>query len=87
MTEPLERFSDHLDQAQAINEQHQEASLALARAKLAPEQVQNEDGTWPYTHCAECGDEIPQARLDMGKIRCVACQGLLERRSKGLFSL
>lgn len=82
-----ERFSDVLDQAQAINEQHQESSLAMARAKLLPEQVKNPDGTWPFPDCKDCGDEIPEGRLALGKIRCLSCQDILERRSKGLFSL
>lgn len=87
MSTELERFSDTLDQAQAINEQHQEASLALFRERSKPEQVRNEDGSWPHPECIDCGVDIPEGRLNLGKVRCLDCQELLERRSKGLFRL
>lgn len=30
--------------------------------------------------CIDCGDDIPEGRLALGKIRCVHCQELLEKR-------
>lgn len=56
------------------------ASVAIAaqRAKAAPQQVPNEDGTYPITECVDCEDEIIEARLKHGYIRCVYCQEKLE---------
>ena len=69
---------DEGDQASAY--QMRENAIALARAKeaMAPETHPDFDGEC----CVDCGDDIPQARLDMGKVRCVICQGKLERKSK-----
>ena len=30
--------------------------------------------------CEECGDEIPEARLDTGATTCIECQVILEQR-------
>ena len=51
-----------------------------ARGKSAPEKHPDFDGL----HCIEedCGIEIPAARLNMGKVRCVDCQMLRERRER-----
>ena len=51
-----------------------------ARGKSAPEKHPDFDGK----HCVEpdCGVEIPAVRLNMGKIRCVDCQLLRERRKR-----
>lgn len=35
-------------------------------------------------HCVECDIEIPQVRLDAGRIRCVDCQEELETAAKRL---
>ena len=50
-----------------------------ARGKSAPEFDSRFDGR----HCVEedCEVEIPTARLNMGKVRCVECQALLEKRN------
>lgn len=82
MTKEFERFSDTLDQAQQINEKHMEASIEAARSLNKPEQVQNPDGTWPEPDCIDCGEEIPEPRLKLGRVRCVECQEVLERKRK-----
>lgn len=30
--------------------------------------------------CEECGDSIPEARLDTGAVTCIECQELLEQQ-------
>lgn len=52
-----------------------------ARGKSAPEHDARFDGR----HCVEedCGVEIPQARLDLGKVRCVDCVLMFEQRAAG----
>lgn len=32
--------------------------------------------------CVVCGDDIPPARLAMGKVRCVICQGAIEHNRR-----
>lgn len=51
-----------------------------ARGKSGPESDPRFDGK----HCveADCGLEIPAARLNVGKVRCVDCQTLLEKRAR-----
>lgn len=46
-----------------------------ARGHSAPESHPDFDGV----HCVECDDDIPRARLKLGKVRCVHCQGQKER--------
>lgn len=49
-----------------------------ARGKSAPETHPDFDGA----HCVseDCGIEIPAGRLALGKVRCIDCQTLLERK-------
>ena len=53
-------------------------ALARARGKSAPEHDARFDGA----HCVEedCGVSLPRERLNMGRVRCVDCQALAERR-------
>ena len=73
------KHPDQLDNAAELEQLHTERSVAAARAKNRPEQVKNEDGSWPHTECISCGEDIPEVRLNLGKVRCVTCQSLLER--------
>lgn len=59
--------------AAELEMRHREAALEASRQ--APESHPHFDGK----HCVECDDEIPQLRLDMGKVRCVNCQSHKER--------
>lgn len=74
----MTREADELDAASELTQQLTEAYVHNARAGAKPEQTQNADGTWPRTEC-DCGDPIPQARLALGKIRCISCQQDWER--------
>lgn len=79
--EESDRCADMIDAASAITETFTRNSEAAARAKAAPQQKQNADGTWPVTEC-ECGVEIVPARLALGRIKCVACQTEQELRER-----
>ena len=63
-------MADFIDEAQAVNELHQEVSLRNQLAKMQPESHPEFDG-W---HCIDCEEEIPAKRLGWGRIRCVECQ-------------
>lgn len=69
---------DEADQASMIQMAENEQALAKIKAKLAPETHPDFDGK----NCVDCGDKIPKARLLMGKVRCVHCQGAIEARRK-----
>jgi RNA polymerase-binding transcription factor DksA len=68
-------MADFIDDAQVVNELHQELSLREQRAKVMPETHPDFDGA----HCIDCEDEVPAARLSWGRIRCVGCQEHKER--------
>lgn len=53
-------------------------ALERHKEKVAPEKHPDFDGT----HCVDCDIEIPQLRLTMGKVRCVDCQEILEKKNK-----
>lgn len=70
--------ADELDVAAQLTQQLADAAVADVRRAAAPQQVQCIDGSWPNPEC-ECGEPIPEARLRLGRIRCVDCQEILER--------
>lgn len=67
---------DPSDQASLQEEMFRSASIAAAAAACAPERHPDFDGV----HCLDCGDEIPEGRLQMKRIRCVYCQTAKEKR-------
>lgn len=69
---------DEADQASMFQMAQNALALAKVKAKMQPEKHPDFDGST----CLDCGDDIPQARLDMGKIRCVHCQSALETRHR-----
>lgn len=73
--------ADDLDRAAALTQQLADAAVAEARRAAAPQQVQCIDGSWPNPEC-ECGEPIPEARLRLGRIRCVDCQDAIERSAR-----
>lgn len=75
--------ADDLDRAAELTQQLAEAAINEAQRAAAPQQVQRADGSWPNAEC-ECGEEIPLERLRLGRIRCVECQGRLERSQRWL---
>jgi len=74
-----EHTPDELDRASNLTQAATDYAIAEQRRKARPEQEQSADGTWPVTQCVDCECDIPMARLQMGKIRCVDCQGFLEK--------
>lgn len=76
--------ADDLDQAAELTQRMNDSAVARVQKLARPEQVRNADGTWPHPDCDDCGGEIIEGRLLMGKIRCIACQIALERRRAGL---
>jgi RNA polymerase-binding transcription factor DksA len=44
--------------------------------------VEAEKSSVVYTHCVECGDDMPEARKAIGACRCVDCQREYEHEQK-----
>ena len=84
-TEVLEACADILDQASNVTLASTANQIAHLSYLAAPEQVQNEDGSWPVTECVDCSDEIEEGRLELAKIRCKRCQEILEKKRRGNF--
>ncbi len=74
-----ERYSDPLDAATELTEELNSRAIANFRNAAKPETHPDFDGE----HCIDCEDDIPQVRLAMGRVRCVTCQSILERRAQG----
>lgn len=74
--------ADNLDRAAELTLAAAESGVDRVRRLAAPEQVQRADGTWPHQDCVDCGDELGP-RMLLGRVRCIACQELKERRCRG----
>ena len=83
--EVLEACADILDQASNVTLASTANQIAHLSHLAAPEQIQNEDGTWPVTECTSCGNDIEEGRLNLGKVRCLRCQETLEKKRRGNF--
>lgn len=35
---------------------------------------------WDGESCFDCGDDLPEERIEMGRVRCVPCQTAAERK-------
>lgn len=66
----------YLEQAANLELAHREAAIHRAGHQAQP--PKNFDGE----HCVACDEPIPQARLALGKWRCLYCQTLYEKYKK-----
>lgn len=69
-------MSDSLDHAAVIQDVMNSAGILASALRVAPQSHPDFDGK----SCIKCGCEIPTSRLSMGRIRCVNCQTILEKR-------
>jgi len=90
----LDRTADVLDLAEQANAIATACAVAQVQARTQPEKVRNDDGTmttqgllasglWAVPECSVCFEDIPKARMELGRIRCIGCQTTLEKRQKG----
>lgn len=78
LNENIQELTDEADRANVIETIFQESALRDAQRRAAPETHPDFDGE----HCVDCGENIPQARLKLLKVRCVDCQSVRERYLK-----
>lgn len=74
--------ADEFDRASDLEIAQTESNVAKVRNLARPEQ-ERVDGKWPSRLCVDCEETIPTKRLNLGKIRCIHCQEVLERRRAG----
>lgn len=77
----MSRNADFLDNASELAQKLADAGVKAVQQRNRPEQLRNADGTWPITDCVDCEIEIPEGRLNMGRIRCRDCQEIKEKKS------
>lgn len=68
--------SDSLDHASDVELAFREKAIEAVRKTERP------PADFDDKHCTECGGDIPEARLALGKFRCIGCQEIWERQSK-----
>lgn len=71
-------YTEMVDAAQELQMSTNDKAVAAIQALAGPETHPDFDGK----HCVDGGEVIPEARLSLGKIRCVNCQEAVERGSK-----
>jgi RNA polymerase-binding transcription factor DksA len=73
-----ERAIDVIDQGSQTERLFLDASLKKQLGKSAPQKDERFDGV----HCVEedCGVEIAKERVELGRVRCIDCQRLIEAR-------
>lgn len=70
MPDPVDHATDHIEREAAAREE-----LRRARQDAGPAPVYV-DG---QPTCAECGNDLPEARATAGRGRCVECQSHFEQ--------
>jgi hypothetical protein len=86
-----ERNADPLDEASLLEAKTAAASAAQIRAQTQPQfyrrpdgttatQHQHADGTWEVPECIGCTAELPEGRMQLGRIFCIDCQESQEKR-------
>ncbi len=75
---PIEKSADEMDMASQLQEQLNERGLDAVRLNMKPQSHPDFDGD----HCLDCEVDIPVERLAMGRIRCTACETVLEKQKK-----
>ena len=66
--------------ADALAEAQRNAGIAIARRQMVAQSDPNFDGE----HCIDCDEKIAPQRLLLKRMRCTACESLVERRNKTL---
>lgn len=75
----IEKSADENDMASDLEEVFRELAIESIQANMV-----QRDPDFDGSNCLDCTDPIPELRLKMGRIRCVDCQTVIERKQKGL---
>lgn len=86
-----ERSADVLDEAAALEAKTIESSQAAVRKLTAPQSYRDESGVlitqgktasggYRIVECVECGDDLVPERMELGRIYCVVCWSIKEKK-------
>lgn len=75
----IEKSADETDMASDMEEAFREKAIEQVQSHLRQHHPDFDGVT-----CLDCGEDMIELRLQMGRIRCVYCQNILERKQKGL---
>lgn len=67
-----------LEMAENFAQAQREQQIRAAQEAMKAQYQNDFDGV----SCVRCGNDIPPARLSMGRIRCTECQTFLEKIEK-----
>ncbi len=69
------RIADDLDRASAIERHGTDTTVSHIRSKCKPAQLARDDGSFEFTDCEDCGNEIGDGRLRVAiqNNLCVHC--------------
>ena len=69
---------NEFEMAEQLAQTQRDLLLEQARKALEPQHSERFDGV----NCVDCANEMPRERLVARRIRCTACQTLVEKRDK-----
>ena len=84
LCEQREHLTDILDIGTRVAEEHLNDAVSASKRLAAPEQEMDADGNPTVTECVDCDADLGE-RARLGRIRCIRCQEILERKRRGLF--
>lgn len=76
------QFSDEIDRANFIADMANQEAVEHYRYLARPEQQKDAEGNWETSECVDCGKDIEDGRLAMGKVRCFDCQTIKEKKER-----
>lgn len=71
-------MSDDFDRSQELQIEANERAVALQRSRPIAESHPDFNGE----DCAICEVQMPKERLALGKVLCITCQSIKERKAK-----
>lgn len=69
---------NYIEVAEALENAERNAGIHAASKKALPDKLL-EPSEYKTLECIDCGDNLPEFRMQRGCVRCVICQGRLER--------
>jgi ribosomal protein S27E len=75
----IEKSADESDMASDMEEAFREKAIEYAQSH-----IRQHHPDFDGVNCLDCEEPMIAFRLTMGRIRCVYCQEIVERREKGL---
>lgn len=69
-----------LEMAERLSASVVEERVQAARVRQCD---RHEFYSWDGETCFDCGEDLPEERVEMGRVRCVPCQTVAEKKGHG----